>query len=52
MQAKAVALKTRPEGMPKPDDFQIIDIVAPEPKDGQIQVKNLRYQNYKYNKAS
>ena len=41
MQAKAVALKTRPDGMPKPDDFQIIDIEAPEPKDGQIQVKNL-----------
>ena len=41
MQAKAVALKIRPDGMPKPEDFQIIDIEAPEPKDGQIQVKNL-----------
>ena len=32
MQARAVALKTRPEGMPTADNFQIIDIDVPEPK--------------------
>ena len=31
MQARAVALKTRPEGMPTADNFQIIDIDVPEP---------------------
>ena len=28
MQARAVALKTRPEGMPTADNFQIIDILS------------------------
>ena len=30
MQARAVALKTRPEGMPTADNFQIIDEVSAE----------------------
>ena len=41
MHAKAVALTTRPEGMPTIEDFQIVDIDVPEPQAGQIQVKNL-----------
>ena len=41
MQARAVALKTRPEGMPTTDNFQIIDIDVPEPQDGEIQVENI-----------
>jgi NADPH-dependent curcumin reductase CurA len=41
MQAKAVALTTRPEGMPTIEDFQIVDIDIAEPQAGQIQVKNL-----------
>ena len=41
MQARAVALKTRPEGMPTADNFQIIDIDVPEPQDGEIQVENV-----------
>ena len=41
MQARAVALKTRPEGMPTADNFQIIDIDVPEPQDGEIQVENI-----------
>ncbi|MDG1653743.1 MAG: NADP-dependent oxidoreductase, partial [Luminiphilus sp.] len=41
MNAKAVALTTRPEGMPTIEDFQIVDIDVPEPQPGQIQVKNL-----------
>lgn len=36
MQARAVALKTRPESMPTADNFQIIDIDVPEPQDGEI----------------
>ena len=40
MKARAVALKSRPVGMPKISDFDIIDIDVPEPKDGEIQVKN------------
>ena len=39
MKARAVALKSRPVGMPKTSDFDIIDIDVPEPKDGEIQVK-------------
>ena len=38
MQARAVALKTRPEGMPTADSFQHIDIDVPQPQDGGIQV--------------
>ena len=41
MKARAVALKSRPVGMPKTDDFEIIEIDVPEPKDGEIQVKNV-----------
>ena len=41
MQARAVALKTRPEGMPTADNFQIMSIDVPEPQDGEIQVKNV-----------
>ena len=40
MKARAVALKSRPVGMPKTSDFDIIDIDIPEPNDGEIQVKN------------
>ena len=41
MKARAVALKSRPVGMPKTDDFEIIEIDAPAPQDGEIQVKNV-----------
>ena len=41
MQARAVALKTRPEGMPTTDNFPIIDIDVTEPQDGEIQVENI-----------
>ena len=41
MKARAVALKSRPVGMPKTSDFDIIDIDIPEPNDGEIQVKNV-----------
>ena len=40
MKARAVALKSRPVGMPKTDDFDIIEIDVPEPKESEIQVKN------------
>ena len=41
MQSKAVILKTRPVGMPKPTDFDIIETEVPEPGEGEIQVKDL-----------
>ena len=41
MKARAVALQSRPVGMPKTDDFQIIEIDAPDPQDGEIQVRNV-----------
>ena len=41
MQARSVRLKTRPHGMPVIDDFQIVEVDIPEPRGGQIQVKNL-----------
>ncbi len=41
MQARAVTLKSRPKGMPKQDDFEVIDIEVPTPGDGEIQVENV-----------
>ena len=41
MKARAVALKSRPVGMPKTDDFEVIDIDVAQPQDGEIQVKNV-----------
>ncbi|MCZ4299022.1 NADP-dependent oxidoreductase [Henriciella marina] len=34
------ALAKRPVGMPKTDDFKTVDVSAPAPKDGEIQVRN------------
>ena len=41
MLSQAVALATRPVGMPKQSDFQIVQENIPDPEDGQIQVKNV-----------
>lgn len=40
MTFKGWALAKRPDGDPKPEDFQVVDCPAPAPKDGQIQVRN------------
>lgn len=41
MQTRAVILNNRPEGMPKPTDFAVIDTELAEPKEGEIQVENI-----------
>ena len=41
MQAKAVTLCQRPVGMPKKEDFEVIDIDVPAPADGEIQIQNV-----------
>ena len=41
MQTRAVVLNERPEGMPKPSDFAVIETDLPDPADGEIQVENL-----------
>jgi len=41
IKARAIALKTRPVGMPRPDDFELINIDVSSPEDGEIQVKNI-----------
>lgn len=39
--SREVRLAARPVGMPKPSDFALAEAPAPEPKDGEIQVRNL-----------
>ncbi len=41
MQTRAICLKSRPVGMPKEDDFEVISVDLPEPGDGEIQVANV-----------
>ena len=41
MQARSVILNRRPEGMPTSDDFAVVEYELADPKDGEIQVKNL-----------
>ena len=41
MQTRAVVLNERPEGMPKPSDFAVIETDLPDPADGEIQVESL-----------
>lgn len=39
--AREVHLVTRPEGMPRPENFAIVDVTLDEPGQGQVQVRNL-----------
>ncbi|MEM7079012.1 MAG: NADP-dependent oxidoreductase [Pseudomonadota bacterium] len=41
MQARAVVLNQRPVGMPKSDDFAVIEQEVPDAGDGEIQVRNV-----------
>jgi NADPH-dependent curcumin reductase CurA len=39
--SREVRLKSRPEGMPQPENFEVASVELPEPGPGQVQVKNL-----------
>ena len=41
MQSREVHLKSRPHGLPKAENFEIVAIDVPAPGPGQVQVKNL-----------
>jgi NADPH-dependent curcumin reductase CurA len=41
MQSRAVVLKSRPEGMPVPEDFELIETEVADPGEGQVQVANV-----------
>ncbi len=40
MESREVRLKERPTGTPEEDDFEIVGVRVPEPKEGQVQVRN------------
>ncbi|HEX6859136.1 MAG TPA: NADP-dependent oxidoreductase [Caulobacteraceae bacterium] len=39
--SREVRLKSRPEGMPQPDNFEVASVELPAPGPGEVQVKNL-----------
>ena len=39
--SREVRLKTRPEGMPAPDNFEVASVELPDPGPGEVQVRNL-----------
>ncbi|MEQ8859911.1 MAG: NADP-dependent oxidoreductase [Pseudomonadales bacterium] len=41
MKSTDVQLKRRPDGMPTPDDFQLVEVDVPAPGQGEVQVQNL-----------
>lgn len=41
MKSKEVRLVSRPVGMPKQEDFNVVEVDLPEPQDGEISVKNV-----------
>ena len=41
MEIRSVALKNRPEGIPKSEDFQVITEKLEPPKENEIQVRNV-----------
>ncbi|MBW1785926.1 MAG: NADP-dependent oxidoreductase [Deltaproteobacteria bacterium] len=38
--SREIRLKSRPEGMPKPEDFEMAEVEVPEPGEGQVLVLN------------
>ena len=36
-----IRLKSRPEGMPTPDNFEYAQAAVPDPKDGEVVVRNI-----------
>ncbi len=41
MKSTDVQLKRRPQGMPSPEDFELVRVDVPEPGKGEVQVQNL-----------
>ncbi|MFU8815635.1 MAG: NADP-dependent oxidoreductase [Pseudomonadales bacterium] len=41
MQSRDVCLQRRPVGMPTRDDFEVVTVAVPDPKDGEVQVENV-----------
>ena len=39
--AHEIRLKSRPVGMPKPENFELAEVTLPEPKDGEVLVRNM-----------
>ncbi len=39
--SREIRLKSRPEGMPRPADFELAEVVVPDPGENQLLVKNL-----------
>ncbi len=41
LKSREIRLKHRPEGMPAPSDFELAETAVPEPKDGEVLVRNI-----------
>lgn len=41
MKSREVHLAARPVGMPKPEDFKVVEVDLPEPGDGEVAIKNV-----------
>lgn len=39
--SREIRLRRRPEGLPVPDDFELVEVDLPEPADGEVLVRNL-----------
>ncbi len=39
--SREIRLKSRPEGMPKPENFELVETNVPAPKDGQVLIRNI-----------
>ena len=41
LKSREIHLKSRPEGMPTPGNFELAEVAVPEPKDGEVLVRNV-----------
>ena len=39
--AHEIRLKSRPVGMPKAENFELAEVTLPDPKDGEVLVRNM-----------
>src|SRR6185503_20930754 len=39
--AREIRLKSRPVGMPKAENFELAEVTLPDPKDGEVLVRNM-----------
>lgn len=42
MKSRQIHLRSRPEGMPEPENFELVTVDVPEPEQGEVTVRNLR----------